>query len=111
MKAEFSALIRAGRVLECHRAAALTDIAATGMPCSLFITPLIGGALEDVDTVEVACSLQYNSAATVAPVVLSDWSPVIVNDVTAITSLDGNTTYTLDTDYALYYAPIAINER
>ena len=111
MKAEFTSLVRAGRVLECYRAAALTDIAAIGKPCSLFITPLIGVALEDVDTVEVACLLQYNSAATVAPVVLSDWSPIIVNGVSAITSLDGNTTYVLDTDYALYYAPIAINER
>ena len=111
MNANFTALVRAGRVLECHRATALTDIATTGKPCSLFLVPLADGALEDVDFVEVAGELQYNATSTVAPVVVGDWSPVIFNSVTAIQSVADGTAYTIDVDFALYYAPIAINER
>ena len=110
MKAEFSALIRAGRVPECYRATALTDVAAVGRPCSIMIVPLAGGAMEDIATVNLRCKPTYNSADTDAPAPCHDWSPLIVDSVSKVESVEDGTEYVLDTDFTLYYAPITIHE-
>ena len=108
MKADFTELIRAGRVVECYLASALTDIAAHA-PCSIFITPK-GNDIEAGDIVTLNCSLPYNSG-TKAPVVVGDWSPVIFDGITDVLAPDGLSSLTIGTDFELYYAPIAINDR
>ena len=108
MYADFTSLIRAGRVIECNVAPQL-DTATTGKPFSIFIAPL-SNALEVGDIAVVSCDLPYEHATKV-PVVVGDWSPVIFEEITQISTLTDNTPLVPETDFRLWFAPIEINER
>ena len=108
MYADYTSLIRAGRVVDCAKASSLTDL-ADAAPFSIFIAP-ITNAVEAGDIVELGCKLPYNDNAKV-PVVVGDWSPVIFNDISVIATPDGQSTLEVGTDIALYYAHIDINDR
>ena len=111
MYADFTSLIRAGRVLKCIKASSNDDVAALGIPCSIFVVPL---TIEAGDIVIVnSATFPYTGVGESGddcPVVAGDWSPVIFNSLGKFYDLAGNG-LSLGTDYDLYIAPIEINER
>lgn len=111
MYADFTSLIRAGRVLKCMKAASNDDVATLGTPCSIFIVPLTieVGDIVIVDT----CTYPYTGVGESrhdCPVVAGDWSPVIFNSIGKFHDTAGNI-LAIGTDYYLFIAPIEINDR
>lgn len=111
MYADFTSLIRAGRVLMCKKASSYDDIDNSGMPCSIFVVPLTieAGDVVIIEDATFPYTPQGESAGK-APVVAGDWSPIIFTSCGKLYDTAGNV-LTIGTDIELYYAPIEINER
>lgn len=105
----FTALIRAGRILNVEKVTDLTAAYApvvtdgvTPAPFSIFLVPAVGSTVLPGDVVIVNGKLPYGAAATDVPVIVGDWSPVVFESISA-SGVD------LD-DVDLYAAPIRIDK-
>lgn len=99
----FTALIRAGRVLEITKLTDLTAAYEPTDPFSMFLTPTSGSTVGLGDTLLVSGTTPYDAVGAAAhdlPVVVGDWSPIVFRSIAA-SGIDLS-------DVDVYVAPIKI---
>lgn len=104
----FTALLTAGRVIECEEIPSLPYSDAKGRPFSLCIIPASGSTITTGDALLAEGTLPRTTATGDFPVIVGEWSPIVFSQLDDVLSV-AMASHTIGTDYIAFAAPMTID--